>query len=86
MIVEFRHLLAGAGSVVGNLWTVLEFWPRASLAGAADIRRWLPEVSKEMIEWHLGQAMNPLHYLAQVCTMPLGTITNLMVMVMVMES
>ena len=46
-----------AGTVVGNLWTVLEFWPRASLAGAADIRRWLPHISKDMIEWHLGQAM-----------------------------
>ena len=57
MIVEFRHLLPSASSVVGNLWTVLEFWPRASLAGAADIRRWLPHITKEMIEWHLGQAM-----------------------------
>ena len=43
--------------MVLGLVSILEFWPRASLAGAADIRRWLPHISKEMIEWHLGQAM-----------------------------
>lgn len=61
MVIEYRGLV-GAPNVFSNVWTTAEFYPRNSLAAAADIRKLVKHAqTKEFLEWHLGQSMNGMN-------------------------
>ena len=55
MLLEYRKQL-NASNVFGNMWTGIEFVTKKTLAAAGDIRSALqPAMTKEFVEWHLGQ-------------------------------
>ena len=71
MIMEYRGLV-GATNVFSDMWTTAEFYPRNSLAAAADIRKSLKHAqSRDFLEWHLGQSFGGMRLASRREGLPL---------------
>ena len=55
MLLEYRKQI-NASNVFGNMYLDIEFITKKTLAAAGDIRSALqPAMTKEFVEWHIGQ-------------------------------